>query len=99
MNEEPKSVFFTCPKNKVEVLEEIFIEDLYIKLCDEEDKGNIVIHRFEDTIDYKKIISNHIVDRLIRFEILEQENIDLKLIKHYGKIISILKKLINGEYL
>ena len=48
---------------------------------------------------YKAIISNHIVDRIIRSGILDRPNIEERLIKHYGKIIDVLKELISGKYL
>lgn len=86
-------------ENEVEVLAETVIDDLHIRLCEEEKKGNLIVHRFEDTEQYKAIISNHIVDRLIRFGILDRPNIDEKLIKHYGRMIEVLKELISGTYL
>jgi len=89
---------YVC-ENEVEVLKEIVIEDLYARLCDEEKKGNLVIHRYEDTEDYKKFISKHIVDRLIRFGILDRSIIEERLRDHYGRIIDMLYDIMSGKYL
>lgn len=86
-------------ENQVEVLSETIVDDIHARLCEEEKKGNLIVHRFEDTPGYKAIISNHVVDRLIRFGILDRLNIEERLIKHYSKIIEVLKDLVSGKYL
>jgi len=85
-------------ENEVEVLSEIIVEDLYGRLCEEERKGNLIVHRFDDTDEYKRMISNHIVDRLIRFSILDRPFIEERLLRHFGKIINVLKDLLSGRY-
>lgn len=57
-------------EQEVPVLRETVIPDLYSRLLAEEEKGSLVIHRYEDTPAYKKRIAKHIVDRIIRFDIL-----------------------------
>ncbi|MBD5533458.1 MAG: hypothetical protein HDQ98_14880 [Lachnospiraceae bacterium] len=56
-------------ESEVEVLEEIVIDDLYQRLLEEEQKGNLKIHRYEFCEEYRRKIAAHIVDRLIRFGI------------------------------
>lgn len=86
-------------ENEAEVLSETIVGDLYVRLCDEERNRNLVVHRFEDIDEYKGIISNHIVDRLIRAEILDRPCIDERLVKRYGNIIEKIRELISGRYL
>ena len=62
------------------------------------EKGNVIVHRFDDTDEYKRMISNHIVDRLIRFSILDRPFIEERLLRHFGKIINVLKDLLSGRY-
>lgn len=61
-------------ENEVAVIREIAINDLYLRLLDEESRGNLIIRRYEDTADYKSIVSEHIVDRLIRFDAVYTES-------------------------
>ena len=86
-------------ENKVEVLNEIVVEDLYNKLCDEEKKENLIVHRFKDSEQYKRMISNHIVDRLVRFNILDKPVIEERLRTYYGDIIDALNEIMSGKYL
>lgn len=88
---------FVC-ENDVPVMNEIFIGSLYSHLLSEESAGNLLIHRFENTDMYKKIISEHIVDRLIRFNVLDGE-ISEKIQYHYGEIITSLKNIMDGHLL
>ena len=71
-------------ENEVAVVREIAVNDLYSRLLDEESCGNLIIRRYEDAEDYKSIIAEHIVDRLVRFDAVYTENKKIK--KHYGKI-------------
>lgn len=90
-----------CEK-AVDVIKEIEINDIYTYLLEEEKKGNIRIHRYEYNDEYRGIISKHIVDRLIRFEIeidLCLEGQDKRFNKYYGKIIQELIKMLDGHLL
>ena len=84
-------------ENEVAVIREIAINDLYLRLLDEESRGNLIIRRYEDTADYKSIVSEHIVDRLIRFDAVYTESERLK--KHYGKLIDALQNIMDGHLL
>ena len=68
-----------------------------MRLLDEESRGNWIIRRYEDTADYKSIVSEHIVDRLIRFDAVYTESERLK--KHYGKLIDALQNIMDGHLL
>lgn len=88
-----------CDK-EVEVQNEIVIADLYERLL-EEALGNIVIHRYEFTDDYRKKISAHVVDRLIRFDVdlkncLKQ---DVRFSAHYKGIVEGLLAIMDGHLL
>lgn len=84
-------------ENEVVVVRETAVHDLYSRLLDEESCGNLTVCRYEDTADYKRTISGHIVDRLVRFDAVYTENEKIK--KHYGKIIDALKDIMDGHLL
>lgn len=84
-------------ENEVTVVREIPVSNLYLRLLDEEAKGNLIIRRYEDNADYKRVISEHIVDRLIRFDAVYTENERLK--KHYGRLIDALQGIMDGHLL
>lgn len=54
----------------------------------------LIICKYEDIADYKSIVSEHIVDRLVRFDAIYTESERLK--KHYGKLIDALKSIMEG---
>lgn len=84
-------------ENEAVVLNEIHINDLYSRLLAEEKSGNLIIRRYRDDEKYKKIISEHIVDRLVRFDKVYTENERLK--RHYGKLIGALQAIMDGHLL
>lgn len=84
-------------ENEVAVAREIPVDDLYLRLLDEESGGNLIIRRYEDTQAYKHLVSEHIVDRLIRFDAVSTESERLK--KHYGKLIEAVKSIMDGHLL
>ena len=84
-------------ESEVAVVRETVVHDLYSRLLDEEACGNLTVCRYEDTADYKRTISEHIVDRLVRFDAIYTENEKIK--KHYGKIIDALKDIMDGHLL
>ena len=68
---------------------------------EEEALGNIKICRYEFNDDYRKKISAHVVDRLIRFDVdlhhcLEQ---DIRFATHYKGIIEGLLTIMDGHLL
>lgn len=83
-------------ENEVAVVREIAVNDLYSRLLDEESCGNLIIRRYEDAEDYKSIIAEHIVDRLVRFDAVYTE--DKKIKKHYGKLLMHSRILWMGIY-
>ena len=75
------------------------VANLKEALLDEEAKGNLVIHRYQDDAAYKKLISAHIVDRIVRFGMMDQPHLDSRFQKHFGKIVQELRLLMDGYYL
>ena len=84
-------------EHAVEVMEEKQILDLYQRLLQEQEEGNVEIHFYEDTIEYKRFVSSHIVDRLIRFHLLDSE--DERMQTYYGRLIAAVKETIDGHLL
>lgn len=88
-------------ENDVQVIEELVIDDLYNQLLDEERNKRLIIHRYEYCTEYRKIISNHIVDRLIRFEI-DLNSItetDCRFTKYFKAIVAELMQITDGHLL
>lgn len=88
-------------ETEVPVLEEIVIEDLYQKILEEEAQGNIQIHRYEFNDTYRKKISSHIVDRLIRFDMLDNDCLDHdeRFTTHFKRIVEALQNAADGHLL
>ena len=89
-----------CDKD-VKVQNEIRIVDLHERLIEEESLGNIVIHRYEFNDDYRKKISVHVIDRLIRFDIdlnscFKQ---DIRFSTYYKGIVEGLLSIMDGHLL
>lgn len=84
-------------ENEVNVIREIKVKDIYSRLIDEEARGNLIVRRYENTADYKGIIAEHIVDRLIRFDAVYTESERLR--THYGAVIDALKDIMDGHLL
>lgn len=88
-------------ENEVKVINELFIENLYEKLLEEEEKENLLICRYKFSDEYRKMISSHIVDRIIRFDI-DLNNIceqDTRFSVHYKKIVQALITTMDGHLL
>ena len=88
-------------ESEVTVANEIVIHDLYGRLLEEEQKGTILIHRYEHTDEYRSMISKHVVDRLIRFEIdlTKCMTQDERFAKYYKEIILELNRIMDGHLL
>ena len=86
-------------ENEVQVVDEIVIDDLYSRLLDEESNERLIIHRYEYCAEYRKIISNQIVDRLIRFEmdLNSITEIDSRFSKYYKAIVAELIQITDGH--
>lgn len=59
----------------------------------------MVIRRFENSAEYKKMISTHIVDRLIRFDAIKYIETDARFQKDFKDIIEALQGAMDGHLL
>ena len=84
---------------EVPVERETTIADLYERLLQEEAAGNLTIHKYTASPEYKKLISRHIVDRLIRFDALNHLETDARFQKYYKQIILSLQSIMDGHLL
>lgn len=85
-------------KQAVAVCEEIRVPDLYERLLEEVERGNLIVHHYEDTPTYKQKISKHIADRLIRFGV-DLEAPPQRIAEHYGDLIAALRGITDGHLL
>ncbi len=90
------SVELVC-ETEVPVQKAFFVPDLYLRLLDEEKQGNLRIHRFENSTEYKQFISRHIVDRLIRFDALQYAETDKRFQTHFKDLVDGLQSLMDGH--
>lgn len=88
-------------ENEVAVQKEIAVSNLYETLLEQESRGNLKIHRYELSEEYRKRIARHIVDRLIRFGIDFDHcaEHDARFATHYKKIIEALRSVTDGHLL
>lgn len=88
-------------ETEVAVKNEIVIGDLYERLLKEETLGNLRIHRYEFSMEYRKRISAHIVDRLLRFDVdlTQCAEEDSRFATHYKRIIDALADIMDGHLL
>lgn len=80
-------------ENEVEVLREVFVNDIYQRLLEEESKGNLEIIRYEHSDEYRKMIYEHIFDRIARFGI-DLDTIadkDERFLTYHKDIISVIR--------
>ena len=63
------------------------------------DSQNLILHHYTDTQEYKEIIAKHIVDRLIRFDVLNHLETDARFQKYYKQIILALQSIMDGHLL
>jgi len=83
----------------VTVQREIPVPDLYERLLEEEKKGNLCIRRFENSVEYKQMIAKHVVDRLIRFDVMEYAKTNLRFQTHFKAIVEALQSAMDGHLL
>ena len=86
-------------ESEVPVEREMVVDDLYNRLLQEEENGNLILHHYTDTQEYKEIIAKHIVDRLIRFDVLNHLETDARFQKYYKQIILALQSIMDGHLL
>lgn len=83
----------------VPVQRERVIPDLSETLLQEREEGRLILHRYQDTPEYKRFISEHVVDRLIRFDLLSRAGTDPRLQTHYYRIAQALRSIMDGHLL
>lgn len=82
------------------VLREIVVPDLYGRLLEEEKKGNLLLHRYQDMPEYKKKIAVHVVDRLVRFGVLDGNwEGDIRFTTYFRPLIQGLLGFVEGRLL
>lgn len=86
---------YVCERDVIPLSEDL-IPDLYERLIAE---PGLILHRYENTRAYRQMISNHVLDRLVRFGVLDRLEVDEKLTMRYGKIIGALREILDGELL
>ena len=89
---------YVCPE-AVAVLAERPVPDLFAALEAEREKGSLVICRYSEAPAYKKLISEHIADRLIRFDALSRLETDERFQKHYKALVLALRDAMDGHLL
>ena len=87
-------------ETEVPVLSETAVEDLYALLLEKETGGELRVYRYQDEAGYKRMVSEHIVDRLIRFDLLERfEKEDSRGKRYYRGIVEGLRSVMDGHLL
>lgn len=88
-----------CCETAVPVERETVVEDLYRRIWEEEERGTLRLHRYAADAAYKRLISAHIVDRLIRFDLLDRAEEDARLRAHFWGIVTALRDAMDGHLL
>lgn len=83
-------------ESEVAVEREIVVDNLYDDLLQAQQRGDLILHRYTDSAACRKLISEHIVDRLIRFDALDHLETDVRFQKHYRRIINALREVMGG---
>lgn len=81
----------------VPVLQETRVSNLLEALEQAEREGQMTVHRYEDTPEYRRFVSEHVVDRLVRFDCIHTT--EERLVKHYGGLLQLLRQAVSGEAL
>ncbi len=87
-------------ETEVNVVREVTIPDLYACLLTEESAGRLMVYRYNQSPEYHRLIAGHIVDRLIRFDLLEHfDRVDIRGELYFRPLIDGLKALLDGHLL
>lgn len=86
-------------ESEVAVERETVVEDLYSRLLLEREKGKLILHFYSDAPAYKRLISEHIVDRIIRFDAMGRLETDVRFQKYYSLIVEALRSAMDGHLL
>ncbi len=73
------------------VLDEDVIHNLHARLVKESQDGNLIIRQYSYNKEYIDMIRDHITDRLVRFNIVNSNNIDPVIQQRYGSLIRELR--------
>lgn len=84
----------------VPVVKEYAVTDLYARLLEEEQRGDLIIRRYSGNLSYRGMIAAHLVDRLIRFDLLEYfDKRDYRGSLYFRDLIDGLKGVLDGHLL
>jgi len=75
------------------------VENLYEALFDEVEKSRLILHQYERTPDYRRLIANHVIDRVIRLDWIERMDTDSRFQTHFSELRQSLKHLLTGNWL
>lgn len=91
-----------CPR-EVKVVSETRIDDLLTALRENDE---IELVEYRDEPEYKRFVANHVVDRMIRFGVLDKgeggtcyAERNERFLTHYKRLVDALKQAISGELL
>lgn len=83
----------------VKILREFRILDLKEELLQQVERGALILHCFQNTLPYKAKISDHIIDRMIRFNKFERIHEDTRFAQYFPNLIKQYQELISGRFL
>ena len=87
-------------ETEVNVVREVTIPDLYACLLTEESAGRLMVYRYNQSPEYRRLIAGQIVDRLIRFDLLDHfDRVDIRGELYFRPLIDGLKALLDGHLL
>lgn len=86
-------------EHPVKVQKEIIVVDLKERILEEVRNDNLILYRYEFSEAYKKMVAEHITDRLIRFKALDYIKTDERFKKYYRGIIEALYSVMDGHLL
>lgn len=87
-------------KTEVAVVKEVAVPDLYTQLLLDESAGRLTVHRYHQSPEYRRLIAGHIVDRLIRFDLLDHfDTTDPRGALYFRPLLDGLKDLLSGHLL
>ncbi len=90
---------YVC-ESSVPVVNETVITDLYSFLIACKNRGELTVHLYERTKKYRGMVSKHIVDRLIRFDVdlnacLQSK--DTRFFHYYKNLVITLRTILDGD--
>ena len=80
------------------VLKETKVDDVKKALLDEVAKGSIELKFYEKTLEYRQMVSNHMINLIIKFDILTQPNAE-RIMKYFGELKKYIDEALTGKFL